>query len=201
MAHLDALDKRFGCSHVLGGQCYIAATLGPEGEILHLNPSHDISFGERDEATSDRVAAIARAMDGAGFSAHASAEILQDMWQKWMFLSALAAGTSLMRASIGDIARSDAGRNFMLGLFDECRSIAEANGFAPRGPYLAQSRATLTASGSTLTASMLRDIEQGRRIEADHIVGDLIRRGPVPPFLLQVALAHLKAYEARQGFV
>jgi 2-dehydropantoate 2-reductase len=61
----------------------------------------------------------------------------------------------------------------------------------------------LTAAGSTLTASMLRDIENGNQIEADHIVGDLIRRGeragisPEKAALLRLAYAHLKAYEAR----
>ena len=58
----------------------------------------------------------------------------------------------------------------------------------------------LTAPGSLFTASMLRDIEQGGRIEADHIVGDLLRRAPnaVPTPLLATAYAHLRAYEARR---
>ena len=47
---------------------------------------------------------------------------------------------------------------------------------------------------------MLRDIEQGGRVEADHIVGDLLRRGSkAPPApLLSTAFAHLRAYEARR---
>jgi 2-dehydropantoate 2-reductase len=47
---------------------------------------------------------------------------------------------------------------------------------------------------------MLRDIEQGSRIEADHIVGDLLRRASkAPPApLLTTAFAHLRAYEARR---
>jgi 2-dehydropantoate 2-reductase len=60
--------------------------------------------------------------------------------------------------------------------------------------------AVLTAPGSGFTASMLRDIEQGSRIEADHIVGDLLRRAsnaPPAPLLL-TAFAHLRAYEARR---
>jgi 2-dehydropantoate 2-reductase len=47
---------------------------------------------------------------------------------------------------------------------------------------------------------MLRDIEQGSRIEADHIVGDLLRRARTvrPTSLLATAYAHLRAYEARR---
>ncbi len=46
-----------------------------------------------------------------------------------------------------------------------------------REAQLNRTRKTLTATGSTLTASMLRDIERNAPIEADHIVGDLLRRG------------------------
>jgi 2-dehydropantoate 2-reductase len=49
---------------------------------------------------------------------------------------------------------------------------------------------------------MLRDIERGGPIEADHIVGDLLRRSMAQPppnrSLLGIAYAHLKAYEARR---
>jgi 2-dehydropantoate 2-reductase len=59
----------------------------------------------------------------------------------------------------------------------------------------------LSTVGSPLMASMLRDVERGAPIEADHIVGDLIRRGGEavgPQALLRIAYAHLKAYEARR---
>ena len=59
----------------------------------------------------------------------------------------------------------------------------------------------LTAPGSALTASMLRDIERTAPVEADHILGDLLRRaGPAADTsLLRVAYSHTKAYEARQA--
>jgi 2-dehydropantoate 2-reductase len=47
---------------------------------------------------------------------------------------------------------------------------------------------------------MLRDIQRGRQIEGDHIVGDLIRRGrekSVPTPALDVAYVHLQAYQNR----
>jgi 2-dehydropantoate 2-reductase len=51
-----------------------------------------------------------------------------------------------------------------------------------------------------MTASMFKDMERKSAIEADHILGDLLRRGGdggAPVSLLRVAYAHLKAYEAR----
>src|SRR5262245_49995892 len=48
MAHLDALEARFGGDKVMGGLCFVAATLNPEGEVLQLNAMlNGIVFGER----------------------------------------------------------------------------------------------------------------------------------------------------------
>jgi len=202
MRHLDILDQRFGPDRVLGGQCLIAATIGKDGAILHLNQDHALSFGERDGSRSERIEAIAAAMSGAAFDSRASERILQEMWEKWVFLAALAGSTCLMRAAIGDIAQSPGGTDFVLALFDECRAIAVASRHAPREVLVARSCGALTARGSTLTASMLRDIENRAPIEADHILGDLLRRAPQPDAaplsLLHLAYAHLKAYEARR---
>ena len=67
---------------------------------------------------------------------------------------------------------------------------------------LAGARKILTAENSPMTASMLRDIEGGARIEADHIVGDLIERGRkagVETPILARVLTGLKAYENRKA--
>src|SRR5579864_8823591 len=58
MRHLDILDQRFGAPCVLGGQCFIGATLNQNHEIVHLNDQHELSFGERDGSHSARVEAI-----------------------------------------------------------------------------------------------------------------------------------------------
>ena len=80
-------------------------------------------------------------------------------------------------------------------------AIAEAAGYPPRSTVMDNTRRTLTAEGSAFTASMLRDIEGGARIEADHIIGDLIARAPDAaghPMLDRV-YTHLKAYENRRA--
>jgi 2-dehydropantoate 2-reductase len=196
MRHLEMLDARFGRAHVLGGQCVIAATLNDKHEIVHLNNEASLSFGERDGTMSDRVKAIGNLMAGARFDAHSSAAILLDMWEKWVFLATLAGGTCLMRGAIGDIAAAPGGADFVLRLLDECRAVAAAEGYPPRPAFVDGARRTLTAAGSPFTASMLRDIENGAPIEADHIVGDLIRRGR-DLSLLPIVYTHLKAYSVR----
>ena len=204
MRHLEILDEHFGKERVIGGQCGIAATLDPQGRVVHLNRVHELSFGERDGALSDRVRAIGRQLHGAKFEARASENILQEMWNKWVFLSALAAGTCVLRAAIGDIVQAPGGTRMMSDVADESRAIAEAHGFTPPDTFMQWVRSTLTETGSTLTASMARDIENHNPTEADHIIGDLIRRGEQTGSLarsrslLRLAYTHLKAYEAHE---
>lgn len=199
MRHLDVLDARFGASRVLGGQCLIAATVNEKGEIIHLNENHDLTFGERNGSLSERVRAMAGLMQTARFNVRASTEIIHEMWTKWVFIATAAGATCLMRASIGDIVAAQGGTEFVLSLLQECRSVAAAHGYPPREASLQRSRDMLTAKGSGLTASMLRDIERNAATEADHIIGDLIQRGSrIDLPLLKIVFSHLKAYENRR---
>ena len=202
MLHLDVLDHKFGREHVLGGLCAIAVTLNEHREVVQLAPMQSLNFGERDGKLSDRVRAIAEVMASGKFGAVASEHVVQEMWEKWVFLASLAASTSLMRAPVGAILASPGGRDFILGVLDECSAVATAAGYAPRAPFLERTRGMLTAEGSQLTASMFRDIKAGARVEADHVIGDLIARGDaakVPVPRLRVAYTHLKAYEKQRG--
>lgn len=200
MQHLDKLDARFGAERVMGGRCMISSTLDEQGTILHLSAFHILSFGERPSGNTERARAVAAVLENAGFDVQRSEAIMQDMWEKWLFLATLASSTCLMRATIGDILAAPRGRETIAALLDECAAIAAANGYPARAPALEQARATLFAAGSPLMASMLRDVERGAAIESDQIVGDLLaRRGQTPAPTLELALTSLKAYEARRA--
>ncbi len=201
MQHLKILDDRFGAERVLGGLCAIAVTLNEQREVVQLQPMQSLAFGERDGKMSDRVRAIAEAFSAVN-GATASEHVVQDMWEKWVFLCSIAASTSLMRAPVGVIVSSPGGRDFLLGIVDECAAVAKAAGHAPTAAAFRRTTTMLTAEGSPMTASMFRDIKVGANVEADHVVGDMIARAeaakiPVPK--LRVAYTHLKAYEKQRG--
>lgn len=202
MRHLDVLDAKFGRDRVLGGLCGIAVTLNDKREVVQLHPMQSLTFGERDGGMTDRVRAIADIFKSGNFNSTASENILQDMWEKWVFLASLAASTSLMRTSVGNILAVPGGKDFILGVLDECKAVAAAEGYPPRAPFLERTLAMLTLEGSPLTASMFRDINAGLPVEADHVIGDLIARGnaaKVPVPRLRTAYTHLKAYERQRG--
>jgi 2-dehydropantoate 2-reductase len=202
MLHLSALDGKFGAERVLGGLCAIAVTLNEAREVVQLAPMQSLNFGERDGTMSERVQAIAKIFSSGNFGAVASDHIMQDMWEKWVFLASLAASTCLMRTSVGNILAVAGGKDFLLGMLDECSAIATAEGYSPGGPFFQRTRGLLTTEDSPMTASMFRDVRAGLPVEADHVIGDLVARAdaakiPVPK--LRIAYTHLKAYEKQRG--
>jgi 2-dehydropantoate 2-reductase len=203
MLHLDVLDKKFGSACVLGGQCVNPVTLNDKREIVQLAPMQSLTFGERDGKMSDRVKAIDNIFAKGNFGSRATDNIMQEMWEKWVFLATLASSTSLMRAPVGDILASPGGCDFILGVRDEIIAIATAAGFPLRAPFLEHIQGMLTAESSALTASMFRDIKVNAPIEADQIIGDLIARGEAVKLQapkLRVVYTHLKAYERQRGW-
>jgi 2-dehydropantoate 2-reductase len=200
LRHLDALDARFGPGRVLGGSCFISAKLDDAGRVAHVSDVHRLAFGERAGGRSPRVDGIAAAMGGAKFEAAASDNIVLEMWEKWVFLAALAGVTCLTRAAVGDVVAAG-GADLAVSLLEECRSVAEAAGYPPRPESLRAALGRLTDARSAVTASMLGDVERRGRTEADHILGDLLRRrGGVADgdrSLLRIAYTAVKAAEAR----
>ena len=202
VAHMKMLGKKFGAERVLGGSCQIAATLKENGEIHHLYPVHKIIFGERSGVKSARCKALESEFAKTSVSYLLSATIDLDMWEKFVFLAALAGATCLMRAPIGAIMETADGEAIVLELLDECKNVAAASGYAPRGEHMAWARKVLTERGSVMAASMLRDIERTGKTESDHIIGDMLRRArehKLQTPMLRLAHCHLQSYERRQN--
>ncbi len=202
MAHYDLLDARFGADRVLGGLCYIAATLGADGVIRHSSPGDDIRFGDRagrrPSPAADELAAL---FAGTPVQAAVADDIVQALWEKWCMIAAGASLTCLLRGTVGEIMATDDGEAVAAATVAECRAIAAALGHAPRPEAAERTRRQLTDRQSRWAASMMRDIEAGApRLEAEHVIGDLIRRGQeagVAAPLLRAAYAQLQVHNAR----
>ena len=200
LLHYDALDARFGRERVPGGLCFIGATLGADGEVLHLGRPASITFGLREgNADGGVLARLAAAYAQAGVDHLYAPDIAAAQWIKYSFLAALAAGTCLMRTSVGAIVAAEGGEAFMAALHAECLAVAAAEGHPVPEDEARTARAGLTRAGSPVTASMLRDLQAGLRVEALQIVGDMVHRAhraglQVPR--LEAAWVHLQAYES-----
>jgi 2-dehydropantoate 2-reductase len=200
LVHLERLDRAFGPGRVLGGVAYVGAVLLPDGGIRHHNRLSGIAFGERGGGISERMRAIEREFAGTPVSAPANPDIIQEMWEKFVMMGAMAGMNCLMRGNIGEIVATEEGRALMIEALAECQAVAAASGHAPRPQSRERVQAMLTEPGSINSASMRQDLEAGRRTEADAIVGDMLRRargfGIATP-LLRAAWCHLQVHENR----
>jgi 2-dehydropantoate 2-reductase len=202
ISHLERLDARFGQERVMGGVAQINATLRRDGVVVNGDKLHRVVFGERDKRTTPRSQALADAFARTIVDWKLSPDILQDMWEKVVFLCALAAGTCLFRGNVGEINAAPGGREAMLRLLEANARIATAEGFAPREQPMQAFRERLTDPDGNWSASMLRDLEAGGLVESDHIVGFMLeraRRHAIDDTMLSLAYAHLKTYEARRA--
>jgi 2-dehydropantoate 2-reductase len=202
MSHLDRLQEEFGSGRVLGGLAAISVTLGADGGIRHLAPMQHIAFGELDGSMSARVEALRAAFARTPIKTEATGKIIDAMWEKLVVLGSLAAATVLMRANIGEIGRAPGGEAWLLRLLERSAAAASGNGHPVRASVVNDTMgAAFRDPNSALTASMLRDLEAGGPIEADHILGfllDAVRRAGVPDGMHEAAYLHAKAYENRR---
>jgi 2-dehydropantoate 2-reductase len=201
MRHLEVLDAAFGATNVAGGMTQIGVVLEPDGTVRHLTLTPVFRHGPRRPDQRARSEQLQAALAKGGTTFELSDNILLAMWEKFAFLCTLAAMTSLMRAPVGPISRTPDGPALMLETFADCAAAAAAAGFPPRERFVADLNKRLTDPDSPLAASMLRDIQGGKPIEADHIVGDMLARARTagrPATMLRVAYAHLQAYAAQR---
>lgn len=202
MRHMELLAQRFSPHNVVGCALKVSTTLDDDGRVIQLSPLQDLAYGELDGALTPRIAALDEFMRSAKIGAHLSPAIRREMWEKWTLLASLGAINCLMRGSIGEIETCPGGTAFALQLLGEVVAIVAAIGLPPSEGFLAGARAMLTEKGSPLASSMYRDLQSGKPIEAEAIVGDLVRRGAkagINAPLLSAAYVCLVVYQNKIG--
>jgi 2-dehydropantoate 2-reductase len=198
MRHVDLLTKRFGEYAVIGGVCQVASEIDDDGRIVQLADFQQLVYGERNGEATPRLQTLDATLQGGGFEARLSTDIMQEMWEKWVQLASLGAITCLMRGAIGEIVAAPGGADLSLKVLDESAAVATACGHKPSEALLSRHADALTAPGSPLTSSMFRDLRKGAPVEADHILGDFIERGDahgVATPLLKAAFISLRVYQ------
>jgi 2-dehydropantoate 2-reductase len=200
MQHMDVIARRFSPHNLVGGVLKVSTVLDDDGRIVQLAPFQSLTYGELDGSITPRIKALDTFMQGADIGAAMSTEIGREMWEKWIMLAALGAITCLMRGTIGEIEACPGGAAFALQLLNEVVAIVRAVGDPPSGAFLTSAREQLSAKGSSFASSMFRDVQGGRPIEVENIIGDLLRRGAkagIAAPLLSTAYLHLLVYSSK----
>ncbi len=202
LAHLERLDARFGREQVLGGSCAVDVTLLPDGVVRHSGSLQRLVFGERDRQVTPRVAALADLLAATTIDWELADDVVLRMWEKLVFLSVLAAMTCLFRGNVREIMAAPGARGVVERALDLNVEIATREGYEPSASSTAFARARLTDPTGTWSASMMRDLEAGKPVEGDHIVGwmlDRANRHGLDHPLLSFAYTALKTYERRRA--
>ncbi|HFK1451272.1 MULTISPECIES: 2-dehydropantoate 2-reductase [Bacillus cereus group] len=198
IAHVSLLQKEFGEEKVIGGLCFIETTLNDQGEIVQTSTANRLVFGEMKSQDSERIKHISKAFAGTKSSFILSENIMQDMWQKYLFITVMSGVTTLMRAPIGPIRESEGGRDFIQNLFEECMQIMRCIGAPIKDNIVQEHMKTIDKISYNMKSSMQRDMEKGSSIEAKHLQGyllDVAEQFSIEAPLLGAVYQNLKVYE------
>ena len=141
---------------------------------------------------------IKDAMATGGIAVDVVEDIRAAMWQKLFGFACNAAITTLMRSRAGVVASTPAGAQFVNDVLDEATGILATEGYRPAEQTLGLIRGLFAQVGSNYAPSLFVDMAEGRPTEAEHTIGDLVRRAGargISAPILNAALCNLQAYE------
>lgn len=171
-----AIADHLPVNRVIGSVVYPAAEIARPGVIKHVEGNR-FSIAEIDNAKTERIARVSDVLQKAGFKAPVASDIRSEIWTKlWGNLS-FNPLSALTHATLEDICRYQPTRDTAARLMLEAQAVGEALGIRFRIP-LEKRIAGAEAVGPHKT-SMLQDIEAGRGIEADALIGSVIELGRV----------------------
>ena len=190
------LGAILGYEHVLGGLCGLITYIVEPGHICHAGTDPFIKFGELDNTRSDRTDVLQTVFDRTpGVTANIPPDINAAMWQKFLLIAAWSGLGAVTRAPVG-IFRSQPGtRQLLEQTMTEIYDLARARDIDLPGDVVAKTMEFIDALPSGGTASMQRDIMDGKPSELEAQTGAVVRLGqevgietPINNFIYQSLL-------------
>lgn len=174
---------------VIGCVVYPATTVVAPGVIQHVEGNR-FSLGELDGAATERCRAIAAALIKAGLRAPIRPHIRNEIWLKLLGNVCFNPISALTRATLVEIASDPAMRGVARAIMEEADSVARALGIELE--IGVEQRLAGAQSVGAHKTSMLQDIETGRPMEIEALVGAVVEIGD----LLRVPMPHLRTVYA-----
>ena len=169
---VERLSAVLGADRVIGGAAYIATTIAAPGVIKHTSNFAMMRFGRADKKADDKLNAFVDAGKAAKLDIAVSADIERELWQKFIFLTAMAGSTASLRSSIGPIVADPELRGFFRALMEEAFAVGKAKGVSLDPAYLDDRMSFVTSKVEPgMKASMAHDLERGNRLELDWLAG------------------------------
>ncbi|MGH2681605.1 MAG: 2-dehydropantoate 2-reductase [Actinomycetota bacterium] len=168
----DALGKE----HVIGGLCRLFVSLAGPGHVRHTGFDPSVHFGELDGSYSGRVERLLKAFGRArGVTAAVPDDILAALWEKLLFVEPTGAVGAVTRAPIGVFRSVPETRALLESAMREVREVALARGVTVAEEAVDRASGFVDALMASGTASMQRDIMEGRPSELEGQTGSVVR--------------------------
>jgi 2-dehydropantoate 2-reductase len=201
----DVLARHFPPEQIVIGVTYHSGTLAGPAEVRHTNTSDAPTFvGPYTGADLSAAEELAAALRSGRFRAEARADVRTEIWKKLVLNSCALPTSAITRSTAGELTKLPAMRGLVDGLIHETVSVGRASGFEiDEDERIEAVHGTLTAAGAG-KASMLQDVEAGRRTEIDVINGAVVRvaeAAGVDVPLNRAMVALVSGYEAANGLL
>ncbi|MBL3553954.1 2-dehydropantoate 2-reductase [Rhodovulum sulfidophilum] len=191
----DAQWTGFGPDRVLGCVVYPAAEVIEPGVVRHIEGNR-FSLGEPDGSRSERALRLSRALTSAGLKAPVRPKLRDEIWVKlWGNLS-FNPISALTHATLDVLCTDPGTRGVARAMMLEAQAIAEKLGV--KFPIDVERRIEGGAAVGSHRTSMLQDLDLGRPMEIDALVGSVQELGritgtPTPAIDTVLALVALRA--------
>lgn len=167
-----------GAEQTVGGAAYIATVIDAPGVIKHTSNFARMRFGRTDKRPDATLQAFADAGKAAKLDTDISPDIAVELWEKFIFLTAMSGSTTALRSPIGPIREDPELRGFFRQLMAEAFAIGKAKGVALDPGYLdSRMDFLMNKVEPRMVASMAHDLERGNRIEVDWLSGKVRELG------------------------
>jgi 2-dehydropantoate 2-reductase len=160
---------------VIGGVTTISVVRVAPGVVERRGPLQIVVVGELDGRVTERVGRVAAAFREAGAVARTSDRIQVELWQKFVFIAALAAACGLARSPVGPLRSDPLGRQLLERAAAEVVAVARARGIALPDNEVARVLGVIDGLPSAMKPSFLVDLESGRPTELDVLSGTVSR--------------------------
>lgn len=162
-------------ARVLGGLARVSVVRTEPGVVERRSAFHSIVVGELGGGPSERASRIVSAFRDAGVDARASEAMDIELWQKYVFITAMAAVCGLSRTSIGPVRDAPGGKRLIERAVSEVVSVARARGVQLPDDEAPRTCAYFDTLPATMKPSFLLDLESGGRTELDTLSGAVSR--------------------------
>jgi 2-dehydropantoate 2-reductase len=160
--------------NVVGSLVYLATEIVEPGVVRHIEGNR-ISLGEPDGSKSDRVRLIADALIKAGFKAPVTARLRHEIWVKILGNVAFNPISALTRATVVQMARDPEVLPLVQNIMTEVEAVANKLGIEL--PISIEKRIAGAEKVGEHKTSMLQDLEAGRPLELEAVVGAVLEIG------------------------